>query len=73
MSLNWLGYPKSITGMWVAASPEFELAMLTICFVTRADTRDCPISLDGAPGNVVAWTMSGVSPKTVGSAYGACS
>ena len=71
MSLRWDGFYKSITSFGLGHSPEYELAVLTLCFVTRPSSQ-CDVLMAGFDSTIQTWTMSGVSPTTVGSAYFLC-
>lgn len=70
--MNWLGKPKFSSTMFHGTSPEFDFALLTVCFVSRYNNPGCAISLNGKVGEVIVWTMTGVNPTTVGSAYPTC-
>jgi len=71
MSMRWLNNNKPISSMLVGTSPEYEFAVYTLCFVTRAG-KFCPITTDGNSGNIVSYTMSGVTPTTIGTVYPEC-
>ena len=71
MSFDWFGYDKPITSVGLGHSPEYELALMTLCFVTSPNTL-CDVSMGGFDAQVQTWTMNGVSPTTVGSAYILC-
>jgi len=45
-SIRWLGETKPIGGGFIGTSPEFELAIHTICWIARQD-KLCPIKLNG--------------------------
>ena len=65
-------YMKPRTGLWIGSSPEFELAIYTICFLTRLGD-ECAVSLDGRTMKVLTHAMyakGGI--LTVGSAYPVC-
>ena len=70
--MKWNGHKKSHTSIVVGASPEFEMAVLTICFTARYKSQVCPIRLNGINSKVMMWPMAGVSPTTIGTAYITC-
>ncbi len=72
MSLDWLGKPKPITSIFVATSPEFDIAVLTVCFAAHYNSPTCPIRLNGVNSAITVWSMSGISPTTIGTAYPTC-
>lgn len=69
-SHDWLGYPKTITSVFVGSSPEFQVSMITVCLLSRPNDV-CPLSLDGVDTDLQTWTITG-EPITVGSAYYVC-
>ena len=71
MSLEWFSYDKSVTTVGLGMSPEYELAVMTLCFVTNPNAL-CDVIMDGFDAQIQTWTMSGIEPTTVGSAYIRC-
>lgn len=72
VSFKWMGYRKPITGLFIGSSPEFELAIYTICFLTRPN-ESCAVSLDGRTRKVLTHRMFAKGGLlTVGSAYPLC-
>ena len=71
LGFSWLGYSKPVSSFFVRTSPEFEIALYTLCFTARANTG-CRVSLNGVSRSITTHTMSGINPPTVGSAYPAC-
>lgn len=70
-SFQWYGAEKPVSSMWVRTSPEVEMALYTLCFQTRPGSA-CSLRLEGEANTMRAYTMSGVSPTTVGSVYPEC-
>eukprot|EP00918_Siedleckia_nematoides_P018899 GHVU01040356.1.p1 GENE.GHVU01040356.1~~GHVU01040356.1.p1 ORF type:complete len:271 (+),score=19.14 GHVU01040356.1:60-872(+) len=68
--MTWSGYTKSVSSMWIRTSPEFEMAIYTICFHTRSGS--CATSINGSAQTITTYDMSGISPRTVGTAYPPC-
>jgi len=71
LALTWKGRFKPITSFFYRVSPEFELALYTVCFQAR-QTGPCYVSLDGYDATVTTFSMSNVSPRTIGTAYNRC-
>jgi poly(U)-specific endoribonuclease len=67
---NWIGYNKPISSAFMRSSPEAEIALCTLCLLTRTGTG-CPIRLGGVQLTMTAWDMTGL-PKTIGSSYPNC-
>ncbi|XP_068226062.1 uridylate-specific endoribonuclease-like [Palaemon carinicauda] len=65
---HWLNVPKRIGGMFTGTSPEFEIAVYTVCFLARQDT-DCPIQMNGHKFKVETWTMKYHNKVLVASAF----
>ncbi|XP_077991508.1 uridylate-specific endoribonuclease D-like [Glandiceps talaboti] len=65
MQFEWDGYYKAITSVFMGRSPEFEMAIFTVCFLQYPDAR-CNFNIDGNPVSIQTWTMYN---DYVGSAY----
>jgi poly(U)-specific endoribonuclease len=69
-SSKWLGYTKAVTSCFMRTSPEVEIALFTLCLLTRIG-GSCPVTLGGTQLTLTVWDMTGI-PKTIGSAYPNC-
>jgi len=69
-SCNYLTYNKPISSMFIRTSPEVEVALYTLCLLTRVGTG-CPVRRDGVNLAMTVWDMTGI-PKTIGTAYPNC-
>jgi len=69
-SLTYLGVAKPVSGMFIRTSPEVEVALYTLCLLTRVGTG-CPVRRNGVDQAMTVWDMTGL-PKTIGSAYPNC-
>lgn len=65
---NLQGADKPVDTMFVGTSPELEVALYTLCFVTRAD-KPCPLTLGGKDLNIKTHTFRYRSKNMIGSAY----
>lgn len=67
---RWLNVIKPSGSMFVGTSPELELALYTICFLTYADDR-CPLSLGGKTFGIQTYTyrLNRNRGTVIGSAY----
>ena len=54
--------------MYLGTSPELELALYTVCFMTRPD-RKCHVRLGGQDVYIQTWTYNQGGQVLVGSAY----
>lgn len=59
---------KPVTTMFIGTSPELEMALYTVCFLTRKD-RPCPVSLGGTKFNIVTHKIRYRGNDLIGSAY----
>ena len=69
MPMNWNNIYKSISSISVASSPELDLAVATVCFLARPNSK-CP--LQGSSGSNYAYqtyTLADSGVTYVGSAY----
>ncbi|ELU03647.1 hypothetical protein CAPTEDRAFT_219138 [Capitella teleta] len=64
-------YTKSVSSISIGNSIEAELALYTLCFLARPNAS-CRVSLEGNSRAVQTYTMSNVSPTTVGTSYISC-
>lgn len=62
------GIDKPVDTMFVGTSPELEMALYSLCFLTRAD-RSCPLSLGGKDFNLRTHTFRYRSKDMIGSAF----
>ena len=63
---TWSGRLKSVTSSMVGASPEFEVALFSTCFLT-APNGVCSVHLDG--NNIDVQTYDFKGGDLLGSAY----
>ncbi|XP_014667157.1 PREDICTED: poly(U)-specific endoribonuclease-like [Priapulus caudatus] len=67
MKFTFNGYLKKYTGLWIGTSPEFEMAMYTVCFMARID-QICRFDLNGIETEIQTWTLA-TDSDNVGTAY----
>uniref|UniRef100_A0A8C5LLG8 Protein endoU n=1 Tax=Leptobrachium leishanense TaxID=445787 RepID=A0A8C5LLG8_9ANUR len=72
LQIRWGSYLKSISSIFLGSSPEFELAIYTLCYVTRPDSQ-CTVSLGGISSRIQTYTWAnssyGNGKRYVASAY----
>lgn len=68
LHFNQQGVDKPVNSMFIGTSPELEMALYTLCFVTRAD-NDCNLKLANQDVNIVTHTFRYRSKNMIGSAY----
>jgi len=68
LTFTWNGTQKPYGSFFVGTSPELEMALYTVCFMTRPDAK-CHVRLGGADVYIQTWTYSQSGDVLVGSAY----
>ncbi|XP_063232693.1 endoribonuclease CG2145-like isoform X1 [Bacillus rossius redtenbacheri] len=68
LAYTWLGVRKPVGSMFVGTSPELEMAVYTVCFLTRANER-CRVSLGGVVLHVKTYSFSVRGRSVISSAY----
>jgi len=69
-SFDYLGVTKPFSAMFIRTSPEVEIALYTLCLLTRPGT-DCPVRFRGIDQSLTVMDMEGL-PKTVAFANPNC-
>jgi len=69
-NFTYLTYNKPVSSMFIRTSPEVEVALYTLCLLTRVGTA-CPVRRSGVNLTMTVWDMTNL-PKTIGSAYPNC-
>ncbi|XP_021945616.1 poly(U)-specific endoribonuclease homolog isoform X2 [Folsomia candida] len=65
---DWNNREKPISSMFVGTSPEFEIALYTVCFYARPGAR-CPVKLNGKNVNIQTHYMNRLGNRYVASAF----
>ncbi|XP_031422974.1 poly(U)-specific endoribonuclease-like [Clupea harengus] len=72
MQFKWDGYFKQVGSAIIGCSPEFDLAMYSLCYITRPGKR-CKLSVGGKPLIIQTYTWDnssyGNGKKYIGSAF----
>ncbi|XP_065562817.1 uridylate-specific endoribonuclease-like isoform X1 [Artemia franciscana] len=68
MPMQWQGYNKAISSILVGTSPELELSLYTVCFVTRPNSK-CPVAANGQFFSVQTYDLKQNGGTYVGTAY----
>jgi len=65
---TWNEVPKPYGSMFLATSPELEMALYTTCLMTRPDAK-CHVTLSGRDVYIQTWTEKVGDTVLVGSSY----
>ncbi|ESO02524.1 hypothetical protein HELRODRAFT_161804 [Helobdella robusta] len=69
---KWIdGYTKPISSLFIRASPEVEMALFTLCFVTRAN-KNCPVELNGQKQTIATFDMGSNKTMNIATTYVVC-
>ncbi|KAJ8736209.1 hypothetical protein PYW08_006865 [Mythimna loreyi] len=68
LHFNQQGVDKPVNSIFIGTSPELEMALYTLCFVTRAD-NDCKLKLANKDVSITAYTFRYRSKNLIGSAF----
>ncbi|XP_068626494.1 endoribonuclease CG2145-like [Battus philenor] len=68
LHFNQQGINKPVNTMFIGTSPEFEIALYTVCFVTRQGD-DCQLKLGNKDVNIITHNFRYRSKNFIGSAY----
>lgn len=67
-NFKWDGVFKPVTSMFVGTSPEFELALFTVCYFVRPGAQ-CPAVIAGKSVPIQTHYMSRQGRRYVATAY----
>lgn len=65
---DWESKEKPISSMFVGTSPEFEMALYTVCYYARPGAK-CPVKLNGRTVNIQTHYINKQGKRYIGSAY----
>ncbi|KAF4522502.1 hypothetical protein B566_EDAN002587 [Ephemera danica] len=67
-SFTWANHTKPVNSMFIATSPELEMALYTVCFLARPGDR-CPVRLSGQPFHIKTYPFTYHGSQYIGSAF----
>ncbi|KAH9518607.1 hypothetical protein Btru_005759 [Bulinus truncatus] len=57
-AFSWNNHVKTMGSFFIGVSPEFEIAIYSLCFLTSSD-RECKITLNGSPVTIMTFSKDG--------------
>lgn len=69
VQFSWGNELKKGGSIFVGTSPEYELSVLTLCFLARRDAEICKINVDGCPVEVQSYEQKQNGKSFIGTAY----
>ena len=67
-AFTWYGQSKSKGSFFLGTSPEFDLAIYSICALQHTGAR-CNFDLEGSPVSIQTWDVDHKDGIQIGSAY----
>lgn len=65
----WKGLPKKSGSLLFGTSPEFDMALYTLCFLSRRGNDKCEVEIDGFPLSITSYDLSQNGKVYIGTAY----
>uniref|UniRef100_A0A1I7W2U8 Endoribonuclease n=1 Tax=Loa loa TaxID=7209 RepID=A0A1I7W2U8_LOALO len=69
VQFNWGKYLKRTGSFFLGTSPEFDLALYTLCFITRRSNNICKFQLNECPFFITSYSLMQKGKNFVGSVY----
>ena len=69
MPMKWEGIYKEISSIAIGSSPELDIALGTVCFLARKDSKCNLAGADGTPYAYQTFTLTQNGVTYVGTAY----
>nr|CRZ21791.1 Bm4743 [Brugia malayi] len=69
VKFTWHNHLKRIGSFFIGTSPEFDLALYTLCFLTRQSRNTCKFQLDECPFIVTSYNFMQQGKNFVGTIY----
>lgn len=67
--MSFFGVQKSFNGFFVGTSPELELSLYTVCFLTTPKNEVCEIQLGTAKLSIVSYVWEWKGKQLIATAY----
>lgn len=68
LAFEWMGKVKKSGSMFVGTSPELDMAVYTLCILTRPN-KSCPVQMNGQRFTIQTWVQKYNGKDLVGAAY----
>uniref|UniRef100_A0A7I4XRV7 Endoribonuclease n=1 Tax=Haemonchus contortus TaxID=6289 RepID=A0A7I4XRV7_HAECO len=66
---NWKGLPKKSGSLMIGTSPEFDMALYTMCFLSRRGKEPCQVEVNGCPVSVTSYDLIQNGKAYIGTVY----
>lgn len=68
VAYKWMDKVKKAGSMFVGTSPELDMAVYTLCILTRPN-RGCPVQMNAHKFNIQTWVQKSDGKELVGAAF----
>uniref|UniRef100_A0A8R1HQ07 Poly(U)-specific endoribonuclease n=1 Tax=Caenorhabditis japonica TaxID=281687 RepID=A0A8R1HQ07_CAEJA len=69
LKFTWDGLLKRAGSILIGTSPEFDMALYTMCFLSRRGRETCDVELDGCPLQITSFEITQQNKVYIGSIY----
>ena len=69
MKFSYGNYVKPIGGFLIGTSPEFDMALYTLCFLARRGPKTCDFEINGCLLSITSFDFFQQGKVFIGSAY----
>ncbi|KAK6012266.1 endoribonuclease XendoU [Ostertagia ostertagi] len=69
LKFTWRGDMKKSGSIMIGTSPEFDMALYTLCFLSRRGNQQCEVELDGCPMGVTSYELIQNGKVYIGTIY----
>ncbi|VDK87275.1 unnamed protein product [Litomosoides sigmodontis] len=69
VKFSWRNHLKRYASFFIGTSPEFDLALYTLCFITRQSRNKCKVEIDGCPFFITSFNFKQRGKTFVGTVY----
>ncbi|VBB27815.1 unnamed protein product [Acanthocheilonema viteae] len=69
VKFSWRNHTKQAASFFIGTSPEFDLALYTLCFLTRQLNRTCQFEIDGCTFFITSYNFKQRGKNFIGTIY----
>uniref|UniRef100_A0A0R3RVS1 Endoribonuclease n=1 Tax=Elaeophora elaphi TaxID=1147741 RepID=A0A0R3RVS1_9BILA len=69
VKFSWRNHLKRSTSIFIGTSPEFDMALYTLCFLTRQSRNTCKFEVDGCPFFITSYNFKQQGKNFIGTIY----
>ncbi|KAK6040066.1 hypothetical protein COOONC_22429 [Cooperia oncophora] len=69
LKFKWQNELKKSGSLMIGTSPEYDMALYTLCFLSRRGNQQCQVELDGCPLGVTSYDLTQKNKVYIGTIY----